>query len=235
MKKSPAPLLAWHFLLDSHEFNHGPFVKAAAGKTYHAKGPLVICSNGMHASRNILDALYYAPGACISRVEMSGPMVLSHDKLCARHRKVLWMADATRPLHDFTLWAAHRALEAERAAGGVPDPRSVSGLVCKQAWLDGQATFDELTEAHQIAYAVYSEIEQDSFANGYAGPSKYHFAATRATTRAAYTAALACSSFAYSCYSQYGSNDSPTEKAHQNAHLTQIIMGLAPAGYTETS
>src|ERR1035437_2752656 len=116
MKKSPAPLLAWHFLLNTHDVNPGPFVKAAAGKTYHAKGPLVICSNGMHASRNILDALYYAPGACISRIYMSVPMVLSYGNHCARRRTVLWMVAGTRPVHDVTLWAAHRALEAERAA-----------------------------------------------------------------------------------------------------------------------
>ena len=65
-------ILAWHFLRDDGKLNYPPHTLVEVGKTYSAVGDLEMCANGMHASERILDALNYAPGAIICRVELSG-------------------------------------------------------------------------------------------------------------------------------------------------------------------
>src|SRR5690606_5004549 len=64
---------------------------------------------------------------------------------------VLWMADATRTLHEFGLWCAEQALQRERAAGREPDPRSWKALEVKRRWLAGDAGDDELAAARAAA------------------------------------------------------------------------------------
>ena len=146
--------LAWHWLPDNGCLRYPPYTKVEAGQTLTAEGPLELCGNGMHASLRALDALQYAPGAIVCRVELSGEIVEGHDKLCARHRKVLAMADATKTLHEFACWCAEQALLREREAGREPDVRSWAAIEVKRRWLKGEATDTELDAARAAAWGV---------------------------------------------------------------------------------
>ena len=60
------------------------------------------------------------------------------------------MADATRVLHEFAPWCAEQAL----ALIPTPDPRSLTALAVKRAWLRGEATDAELAAAEGAARAA---------------------------------------------------------------------------------
>ena len=145
-------MLAWHFLREDKKLNYPPHTLVEAGETYTAEGDLKLCANGMHASVRAIDALKYAPGAIVCRVELSGGMLEDTDKLCSRHRKVLWMADATNTLHEFACWCAEQALLKEREAGREPDARSWAAVEAKRKWLKGEITDEELYAAQYAAW-----------------------------------------------------------------------------------
>ena len=146
-----AKTLAWHWLPDNSCLRYPPHTEVEVGQTLTAEGPLELCENGMHASLRALDALQYAPSAIVCRVELSGEIVEGDDKLCARHRKVLAMADATKTLHEFACWCAEQALLREREAGREPNPRSWAAIEVKRRWLKGEATDEELYVARAAA------------------------------------------------------------------------------------
>ena len=91
----------WHFLQEDRRLRWGSKEVVEVGKTYTAEGPLKMCENGMHGSRKLRDALYYAPGAILCEVEIWGEVEEQDDKLVGRHRKVLSMFDATEVLRAF--------------------------------------------------------------------------------------------------------------------------------------
>src|SRR5271169_386540 len=86
-------VLAWHFT-DGMKLRDGQPLKV--GKVYKHTGPLVMCKTGYHASVDILDALRYAPGLTVSRVECSGERETQYDKMVCRERKVLWTVNAKK-------------------------------------------------------------------------------------------------------------------------------------------
>ena len=90
---------AWHFVNEEKTLRDGNTV--AAGYVYRVDGPLKLCAWGLHASINPLDALNYAPGPIICRVEMGGEIHTTRDKCVAETREVLWMADADQTLRHF--------------------------------------------------------------------------------------------------------------------------------------
>src|SRR3972149_9537577 len=91
--------LGWHFLPADRRLRWGSCEVGEAGRTYRARGPLVLCENGMHASRRAIDALSYAPGPVVSRVELLGERLDDGDKSCARERLVLWLSGGRPPPH----------------------------------------------------------------------------------------------------------------------------------------
>jgi hypothetical protein len=106
----------WHFLREDGCLQYSPHTRVKVGQTLTYEGPLYLCESGLHASRNILDALTYAPGPILCRVELSGVIVHGNDKTVAQQRTVFAMADATELLRSFAraaalsvvhLWDAH--------------------------------------------------------------------------------------------------------------------------------
>ena len=144
----------WHFLPADRRLRWGSCEVVEAGRTYRAKGPLVLCENGMHASRRAIDALSYAPGPVVSRVELLGERLDDGDKSCARERLVLWLADATTVLHEFACAMATDALCAAEARGERVDPRLWAAIETKRRWLRGDATDQELAAARAAAGAA---------------------------------------------------------------------------------
>lgn len=115
-----SPILAWHFLQEDQKLRYPPYTQVEPGQTLTVEPPLRMCSKGLHASIRPLDALRYAPGPIVCRVELSGQVLHDDDKLCAESRTVLWMADATRTLTDFSCDCVERILVLEREAGREP-------------------------------------------------------------------------------------------------------------------
>ena len=122
-------------------------LKVHQGQILRHRGPLELCKKGLHASVKPLDALNYAPGSVVCRVECSGEVIRGDGKLVCSRRKVLWAKDASRVLHEFAIWCAERALEKVEN----PDPRSLEALKVKKLWLDGKVTNEELEAAREAA------------------------------------------------------------------------------------
>jgi hypothetical protein len=161
--------LYWHFLREDRCMQHPPHTLVEAGSTYTAVGPLWLCGNGMHASVQAIDALEYAPGNIVCRVRLGEERVSDTDKVCARERTVLWMADAAPVLHEFSCLLAQRALDHATERGHPPDPRSTAVLVAKRAWLRGElddAALDaagvQAKEASRDAHGAASEADWGS-------------------------------------------------------------------------
>ena len=90
-------ILAWHFA--STQMRDGTPL-AAPGGIERYDGVVEMCVSGLHASRLLMDALRYAPGTLLRRVECIDP-VEGHDKLVCYERRVLWECDMTAPLRLF--------------------------------------------------------------------------------------------------------------------------------------
>ena len=108
--------LAWHFLRDNGELRDGT-KPPPDGEWLSVDGDIRACSWGLHASERILDALGFAPGSVICRVEVRGD-IREHgrppDKLVARERRILWRLDAEiggRVLREFARWAALQVID----------------------------------------------------------------------------------------------------------------------------
>src|SRR5271170_456670 len=88
-----APMMrAWHFAsaqagVPTTRDGH-PIV---TGAVFEVMPPLRPCRHGLRASERALDALGYAPGLWVSRVELDGAIVHRADKLCATRRTHLWV------------------------------------------------------------------------------------------------------------------------------------------------
>jgi hypothetical protein len=84
---------AWHFLRNDGKLKDGT-LPPDAGKTLICNNPLKMCESGLHASIRPIDALKYAPGNIVCRVEMGGQIIRGDDKLVASERTILWSYNA---------------------------------------------------------------------------------------------------------------------------------------------
>ena len=92
---------AWYFSQQNCKLRYKDNRLIKAGVTHYYDGMPILCEQGLHASKNILNALKYAPGAYIWRVEMGGTSFCDHDKMVATERTYLWGYDATNVLRHF--------------------------------------------------------------------------------------------------------------------------------------
>ena len=93
---------AWHFLRVDRRLAYPPHTLVIIGQKITVDpDKLELCTYGLHASIRALDALGYAPGPIICRVELGGRILKSSDKVCASERTVIAMADATKTLRAF--------------------------------------------------------------------------------------------------------------------------------------
>ena len=73
----------------------------ANGEWLTFDGEVEICKSGLHASRDPFDALQYAPGATLCKVEVEDIVSEQDDKLVCRRRKIIGRIDATEMLRYF--------------------------------------------------------------------------------------------------------------------------------------
>ena len=148
-------LLGWHFCNESRTLGYDDGRLIVEGEALRVEtNPVILCECGLHASERIIDALKYAPGPILCRVELSDGIVVGADKAAARERKTLWMFDATNALRDFATTVAESALLAERAAGREPDPRSWAAIQFVRDLLTGKIKSEDQESAESAALSA---------------------------------------------------------------------------------
>ena len=83
------PILAWYFSDDTRKLRYGDGRKIALGIEHTVKGNPEPCKHGLHGSERLLDALQYALGTVVWRVELSGSVKKESDKIAATRRRYI--------------------------------------------------------------------------------------------------------------------------------------------------
>ena len=144
-------MLAWHFLRQNKKLGYEDNRLVRVGHTFKCEPDTIkLCQQGFHGSIKPIDALEYAPGPIICRVELGGRIIRGDDKVFASDFLVIAMADATETLHLMACWSAEQALKLIKN----PDPRSVAAIQAKYKWLRGEITDSELDAAWAAARAA---------------------------------------------------------------------------------
>ena len=99
-------MYGYHFVREDLKLGYGDGRIVIVGEKLTVDCEPILCEQGLHASKSILDALQYAPGPMLCRVRLFGQILHSDDKSVATERKVLWMFDATDLLRYFSRWCA---------------------------------------------------------------------------------------------------------------------------------
>jgi len=241
------PVLAWHFLRADRNTRFSPIEHVEPGRKLTVRPPLVMCKRGLHASIRPIDALRFAPGPIVCRVALSGEILTGPDKACATERTCIWMADATRTLHEFACWCAEQALQNERDMGRPIDPRSLAAIAIKRRWLAGEATDTEMEGAIYDAADAYEDVAGSTaaFAASAAVSAARTYAADAARTAAdaaanvarteAYAVAHACSVAAGTAADAAGTaartaaaSATAAARDAQNSKLEEMLMLLDP-------
>jgi hypothetical protein len=71
-------ITGWWFAPEDKKLGNGDGRKIRLGTTHKVKGAIIPCARGLHLSKRIIDALIYASGPIIYKVEGSGDVV-PHD------------------------------------------------------------------------------------------------------------------------------------------------------------
>ena len=139
---------AWHFLAENKKLGYKDGRLVRVGHTFKCDpDSLVMCKSGFHATKRLFDALKYAPGPVVCRVELGGRILHQDDKSVASERTVIAMADASTVLHEFACWCEEQALKNIKN----PDPRSVAAIAATRAWRESEITDAELLAAVGLA------------------------------------------------------------------------------------
>ena len=84
------------------------------GEWLEHSGEIEPCQSGLHISEHPFDALNFAPGNQLHKVELKGD-IQTHgdpvDKLVGRSRRIVATIDAERLLHEFAIWCALEVID----------------------------------------------------------------------------------------------------------------------------
>lgn len=141
---------AWHFCKNNKRlgYNDGRLIKT--GRNYKVFGQPILCLYGLHGSIKIMDALTYAMGNILCRINLHGKILKGSDKAVATERTVLWMFDCTKILHEFACKCAERALHKAK----IIDKSCWSAISAKRLWLQGKITNKDLDTVRLTCSAV---------------------------------------------------------------------------------
>ena len=191
-------ILAWHFT-NGMKLRDGQPLKV--GKTYKHTGPLIMCQTGYHASIDIRDALSYAPGFTVSRVECGGEIIQQSDKLVCRNRKVLWSLDAKAIILK---WSIRVATDAVKTAKKVCNDKAWNKWA--DLWISGKDR--TANAAYAAAYAANA-----AYAAAYAAyVADYADYAAYVAAYAANAAYAAADYAAYAAYADYAADYAARKK-----------------------
>jgi hypothetical protein len=192
-KEPRALTLAWHFV--GTTLRDGRPVPPDGEWLIH-DGPVVLCESGLHASEHPFDALKYAPGPILCRVELGGGLVYGSDKVAAPQRRIIARIDATALLLQFARTCALSVIHLWNA----PD-------VVRQYLETGDETIQ------QTAYAA-------AYAASVAAAADAAYAAADAAADAAYAASVA----AYAAYAAASAAANRTRQRQQFADLVEAAF-----------
>ena len=151
-------------------------------------GPVLPCESGLHASEHPFDALQYAPGPMLHRVELDGYLVPHGDpvdKWCGRRRRIIASIDATALLREFARWCALQvihlwdapAVVREYLETGDESKRSSAWVAASAAawssawaaWGARDAACDAARDAQRTRFAEMVEAAMKEITNGNQG------------------------------------------------------------------
>ena len=159
--------LGWHFAGDT--LRDGRPIPPDGEWLVH-NGPIALCESGLRWSRRLIDALEYAPGSTICRVECSAPAREDTDKCVSDRRLILWRVDGDALLRKFArrqalsvahLWempavvkqyleTGDEALrDAAKGAAEAAAGDAARAAVWAAAWTAAEVMLTELVEAAQ--------------------------------------------------------------------------------------
>ena len=202
---------------------HGDGRAVRAGETLTVDGDPMLCEWGLHASRQVLDALRDGDGPMFACVRLSGQIVEGDDKLAGTARETVWLGDVSATLHRFACDVAERALRAERDAGREPDPRLWAAITVKRRWLAGEATAAALAMARPAAAWIVEDGQ--AVVAGYAAQAAARAAmwAADAAADAAAWAAAAALAVKVAAWTDAWDAAWPQERAWQEAHVRELL------------
>jgi hypothetical protein len=93
--------LGWHFANETETLRFGDGRKIEVGTTHKVDCTPILCKLGLHASKIVREALNYAPGNILFRVQLGGKIIHGDDKSVATSRKYLARVDAELILREF--------------------------------------------------------------------------------------------------------------------------------------
>ncbi len=178
---------SWHFLGPDRRLGYDDGREITPGCVVTCDDEPVLCHSGLHASIRPLDALNYAPGPVVCRVDVGGVVVRGPDKIAGSTRTVIWMADATSVLRRFARACALDVI-------GLWDPPPVVVEYLRRG--DGQAREEARAAANAAFWAASSAAGwaagwAASRSSGWAVANVATTAATAATWAAAYSTTAA--------------------------------------------
>ena len=148
----------------------------AIGQWLEYTGKIVPCKSGLHASEHPFDALEFAPGNILHRVELEGELQ-SHgdpiDKWVGRRRRIIATIDAKPLLREYARWCATRVLHLwdsppvvrEYLATGDESLRAAAGAAAwEAARVAAWAAAWEAREAGDAAWDAARTTQRDHFA-----------------------------------------------------------------------
>ena len=205
------PILAYHFTAET--LRDGRPIPPV-GEWLEHEGEVVMCESGLHASRDPFDALRYAPGPLLHRVECDGIVEECDDKLVCRHRRILATVDMEAHLR---LFACHCVRKTPIGDGRtvwdlLTDERSRKAVEVSERFARGEATREELRDARTAAQSAY--------------PDSAYAAAYHAAAYASYDSAYAA---AFAAYASYDSAYAAAQ-AWQRREFNQLVSDLFNQG-----
>ena len=151
MKKKAKPEIAYHFTGD--KLRDGRPIPAV-GEWIEETGELRICEKGLHASRTPFQALSFAPGFSLHKVEVREIAAETEAKLVARQRRIIATIDAKDLILSF---ARKQALSVIHLFDCPP--------ILKK-WLEtGDESIRKEARAAAIAYAAIAYAAANAAAN----------------------------------------------------------------------
>ena len=199
-------VLAWHFVGET--LRDGRPIPAD-GVTLKHKGKLELCASGLHASERLIDALQYAPGPILCRVQMGGTIKKDSDKLVAGQRTILWRVNLTDVLQKF----------ARQCALDVAHLWNMPSVVRQYLETGDERLRDAAWDA--AGAAVRAAAWDATWAAAWAAAKAAAWDAAGAAAWAADRAAAGAADRAAA---------GAAARAAQNTRLTEMVMALAPEG-----
>jgi len=210
---------AWHFTGIDKKLQYNDNRTVILGKTITVDCEPKLCGVGLHGSTRIIDALQYAPGPVVWKVDIGGKVIKGDDKIVGTERTAIAGGiDITDILREFSRWYALQNVEKIKPYCN----NKKYDLIIKWLKTGDEKLMDNVYAiTHSIAYYTANSIvrhtinaDVHSAANSVAHSADYY---------AVHAACLAADPDAYSTSSFTNSADSSAAIKKYNTKLTRMV------------